>query len=243
MKKIKVFVLLFIVVILLSGCMVESNITMDPYGKVKEELKIFDKISNLGDNKSEAESYISSVLDKYSMAFRARGYSKDIETKSDLSYAIITNTHDNINSYFEDTIFSQYVYEQMKWEETDEYYEIKNVTDHITYCGDCSDWPALDSVRVNITLPIPALESNADEINKNTYTWIYDKNSPADKSFYLKISKSELKENEKVYEDKVRRNKTIKNVSVIVIVSLVCIGILMFVIYMYKKAQKNKLDY
>ena len=65
-------------------------------------------------------------------------------------------------------------------------------------CSDCSDWPALDDVILSITLPVSAEEQNADEIDGKTYIWKYDKNTN-DKNFYLKVSKSALKQNETEY--------------------------------------------
>ena len=242
MKKIKVIVLLFIVIIL-SGCTVESNITMDAHGKVTEEVNISEKISKLGNSKEESEDYIKDVLDNYKLALNARDYNTEIVTKNDKSSAIITNNYDSIINYFEDTVFSQYIYRQMKWNETDEYYEIYNVTDHINYCPDCSEWPRLPLVKINITLPVSAIENNADEINGNTYTWVYDKNTPSTKKFYLKISKQELKNNEIIYNKKEKQKKEIKKTVTVITVLIVGIIVSMYGFYLYKKAQKNKFDY
>ena len=138
MKKIKVL-LLVCVLFLLSGCVVEANIDMNPHGKVTEEVVISDSISKLGGSKERADLYISQVLNKYKPALDSREYTYSSKINSKSGVAVMTNTFDDINTYFEDTVFSQYLYRQMKWIETDEYYEIYNVTDHITYCPDCSD--------------------------------------------------------------------------------------------------------
>ena len=131
----------------------------------------------------------------------------------------------------------------MKWKDVDGYYEINNVTEHIPYCEDCSDWPALPMIKVSITLPIAASEHNADEVNGNTYVWIYDENTPASKTFHLKIDKNLLKEN----EVKLDKNKKIKNninivlkvlsVFVIIVISVTLI------VYLIKRYKENKIEY
>ena len=123
-------------------------------------------------------------------------------------------------NYFESTVFSQYVYKQMKWTETDEYFEIRNVSEHITYCDDCSDWPVLPDIRVNITLPVSATEQDADEINK-----------------------SSLKKNEIVMRKEKKTKKAFSFASKILII-LIFLGILILIIkHLIKKYKKNKIEY
>lgn len=242
MKKIKVTLLLLLLV-LLSGCTIESNVIMDEYGKVTEKVSFNESILNLGDNEEDAKVILDSIINKYKAAFKARGYSYNVSTDSSTGTVVITNKYDNIYDYFESTIFSQYVYKQMKWKDVDGYYEINNVTEHIPYCEDCSDWPALPMIKVSITLPIAASEHNADEVNGNTYVWIYDENTPASKTFHLKIDKNLLKEN----EVKLDKNKKIKNnINIVLKVLSVFVIIVIFVtliVYLIKRYKENKIEY
>ena len=212
MKKIR-FIIIIILVIFMSGCEVKSNVKIDEFGKVKEEVVFVDSIKNLGGTKEKANSTLEEMVNKYLVALNSRGYKYKISVDKNNGKVTINNEYDNINDYFKKTIFSQYVYRQMKWEENDLYYEITNVTDHITYCDDCSDWPVLPYVEVNFSLPTQATEQNADkQNNNNTYTWIYDKNTPSDKKFYLKISKSALKESEEKHLQEEKNKKRKKNI-------------------------------
>ena len=150
--------------------------------------------------------------------------------------------YDNICKYFGNSAFNQYVYKYMDCIENEYYYEIKNATDYIPYCSDCSDWPALDDVTLSINLPIQAEEQNADEINGTTYIWNYDKNTK-DKDFYLKISKSALKKNEEDYLKAQERKQTMKKLIILGVIVCVIIIIGVIGIVLYKKYKKNKLDY
>lgn len=243
MKKIKVTLLLLLLLVLLSGCTVESNVIMDEYGNVSEKVSFNESILNLGDNEEDAKRTLDSTISKYKAAFKARGYSYKVSTDSSIGTAVITNEYDNIYDYFESTIFSQYVYKQMKWEDVDGYYEINNVTEHIPYCEDCSDWPALPMIKVSITLPIAASEHNADEVNGNTYVWIYDDNTPATKNFHLKIDKSLLKENEiRVQNSKKTKNTLSIIFKVLIVIVIVAVGVI-FILSLIRKYRENKIEY
>ena len=242
MKKIKIIVFICFM-ILLTGCSVESNVVMNEYGKVKENVIISEELSNLSTNEKRAETILKSTLNKYKVALDSREYSYDTKIENDKGVVKFTNNYNNIMDYFEGTVFSQYVYRQMKWTETDEYYEISNVYEHITYCEDCSDWPALPVIRVNITLPVSAAEQDADEVNGTTYTWIFNKDTPASKTFYLKINKNNLKERKNVVKKKKRQKKALSLISKILLV-LMFLGILMLIIkYLIKKYRENKIEY
>lgn len=242
MKKIKIIVFICFM-ILLTGCSVESNVVMNEHGKVKENVIISEELSNLSTNEKRAETILKSTLNKYKVALDSREYSYDTKIENDKGVVKFTNNYNNIMDYFEGTVFSQYVYRQMKWTETDEYYEISNVSEHIAYCEDCSDWPALPVIRVNITLPVSAAEQDADEVNGTTYTWIFNKDTPASKTFYLKINKNNLKERKNVVKKKKRQKKALSLISKILLV-LMFLGILMLIIkYLIKKYKENKIEY
>ena len=242
MKKIKIIVFICFM-ILLTGCSVESNVVMNEYGKVKENVIISEELSNLSTNEKRAETILKSTLNKYKVALDSREYSYDTKIENDKGVVKFTNNYNNIMDYFEGTVFSQYVYRQMKWTETVEYYEISNVSEHIAYCEDCSDWPALPVIRVNITLPVSAAEQDADEVNGTTYTWIFNKDTPASKTFYLKINKNNLKERKNVVKKKKRQKKALSLISKILLV-LMFLGILMLIIkYLIKKYKENKIEY
>ena len=94
-----------------------------------------------------------------------------------------------------------------------------------------------------LRLPIQASEHNADSVDKNVYTWHFDKETTSDKSIYIKINKNQLKENEVKQE---KKNKILNGAKIIgiimLIIVLLIVGYLIFRIF-YKKYKENKLDY
>lgn len=243
MKKIKIFTLLICILLILSGCTVKSEVTMNYDGSVRESVSVLANSKIFESDKYTKEQMIDSVVQNYSKILNFKKYEYDYVIGDELSGANVFKTYNNVCEYFENSAFNQYVYKYFDCTENSYYYEVKNATDYIPYCSDCSDWPALDDIELRITLPITAAEQNADEIEGNTYIWKYDKNTSSDKTFYLKINKESLKKYEENYlEEKEQKEQTKKiiifSVIVIAIILLVIIGIVF-----YRKYKKNKLDY
>lgn len=242
MKKSR-FIIIILAMLFLSGCTVRSNVEVNYDGTVKENVKVLENNAIFKSNKYSQKQLIESSINNYKTALDYRKYTYEAEQGEKLSGLNATKTHDNICSYFQDTIFNQYVYKHVKCMEDDYYYTIQNDTNYIPYCSNCSDWPSLDDVVLSIKLPVLATENNADEVNDSTYIWKYNKYSPENKTFHLKISKSALKEYEEKY-NKEQRMKSIIRYSII-IVSIIVVFIILYLIgkKLYKKNQENKLDY
>lgn len=242
MKKIKYILIMFIITIILSGCTIKSNVFVSYDGKTTEEVKVLTDSRVFQSDKYSKQEMIEFSMEEYLAALNFRKYDYKSVVGDNLSGAYINKTYDNICSYFQDTIFNQYVYHHVNCIENDYYYEIKNDTNYIPYCSDCSDWPALDDVTLSITLPVSAEEQNADEIDGKTYIWKYDKNTN-DKNFYLKISKSALKQNEIEYVENQKSKKTIKNIIIFGAIIVIIVIIIIIGNILYKKYKENKLDY
>ncbi len=230
-KKIIVSLLLLIT---LSGCTSKGEIIMKNDGSIKEKVVIDVATNNL--DKVEFDNYINLVLDNYNSALNLRGYSKNIVFNKDISKLEFTNNYDNICKYIENNLFTQYLYKKISCTEDELYYEIKNETNHISYCRDCTSWPSLDDVSFSITLPIKAVESSSDLVSNNTYTWNFDKNTLDSKEFYLKINKEELNQNN-------IKNEKINILLKIAVSSIILVGLVVICYMLVKKYKSKKLDY
>lgn len=244
MKIIKRLLIIFVLLVL-SGCTVESNIVVDEYGNTKEEVKVLMPSYDISDKKDRIDSYVETAVDSFRSALDTRKYKyKIINNVNGKSGALVYNNFDNICSFVQNTVFSQYLYKKINCTENEFYYEIKSVTEHIPYCGVCNDWPALEKVDLKITLPVSAEENNADLANDNTYIWKYNETSPSNKGIYLKISKTALEEKkveaQKIKKEEQKKEEMIKNTKTFIF--LVAILILIAVVFsiLYKKYKANK---
>ena len=236
MKKIKVLILALLL-ILLCGCTAKENIVMDDYGKISQKVVI--PLENNNMTEKEFANYVTNILKPYNKALSYRNYKTAIVYDKDYGNIVFTNKFKSICSYIEKTVFSQYMYKFVKCYEDEKYIEIKNESEHIAYCSDCTTWPKFDDVQYSISLPVKALESNADTVDGTTYTWQFDKNSDKDKSFYLKISKKDLDEN----LARLKKIEQIKKIAIILLSVLFVIWLVLISRRLYKKNKNNKLDY
>ena len=239
MKK-KILVLL--VIFLLTGCTAKSEVKVNYNGNVSEKVTVLSNTVAFKNYKYSVKQMIESVISNYLKALEFRGYKfETIEGKKE-SGAYFINNYDDICSYFQNTGFNQYVYQHMSCVQDDKYIIIKNDTEYIPYCENCSNWPSLNKIKLELTLPVNALENNADSINNKTYIWNYDENT-VDKEFYLKISKEDLNKN-KITVMKQNKNKKVKNMIIVVFSIALVIGCLVIIsLILYKKYKNNRLEY
>ena len=234
MKKI---LLLITLLVLLCGCTAKENVVMDEYGKINQVVVIPLEINNL--SKDDYINYVKTILKSYDKALKHRNYKTDIIYGKKVGNIVFTNNFDNICSYVEKTVFSQYMYKFVKCYEDEDFIEIKNESEHIPYCSDCTTKPRFDDVKYSIKLPVKAVESDADEVKDTTYIWKFDKDSGNDKTFYIKISKKDLEDNLEYLKRQAKIKKIIMFASIGGIIIILGFVGLVF----YGKYKKNKVDY
>lgn len=238
-KKILILVL---AIILLTGCTAKSEVKVNYNGNVSEKVTVLSNTVAFKNDKYSIKQMIEASISNYLKALEFRGYKfETVEGKKE-SGAYFTNNYNNICSYFQNTGFNQYVYQHISCVEDDKYIIIKNDTEYIPYCENCSNWPSLNKIKLELTLPVNALENNADSINNKTYIWNYDENT-TNKDFYLKISKQELNKN-KITVMKQNKDKKVKNMIIVVFSIALVIGCITIIsLILYKKYKNNRLEY
>lgn len=243
MKKVLKLVVVIFFVFILCGCDVRSDVTVNSDGTVIESVDVLDSNSSFKSDKYSKDEMISFALENYKTVLDFRKYSY-VNIEGDSKSGVRSSKqYKNICKYFQDTAFNQYVYKHIKCVETDSYYEIYNDTEYIPYCEDCSNWPRLDTVTLQLNLPIKADEHNADSVNNNTYIWNFGKNAKENKSFRLKISKESLKQS---HIDETKRNDRIKTQGKIITIAIimgVIVGLFSLAMVLYKKYKENQIDY
>lgn len=196
MKKIKY--LLLISIIFLTGCTCEYNITINNDLSVSEEVNASETIEYFANeykhyNRSEALDnlweYMSNGFD-YASKYK---YNKNDNNTG----IILTNNYDSFIEYKNETsIYNQY-FDELDYEENDDIITIEAYGFNPYVEQDPTKF-AIDNFKLNITLPFKVLNSNADSINDNTYTWIIDKNTDS-KRIYLQFDKSSNNSNLTLY--------------------------------------------
>ncbi len=247
MNKIRLILILFIFTIILSGCTATDTVTLNDEGKVTESVSIMESNSNvLYGNKTLKES-IEQTLSEYRSALSVRKYKTNINIKAEKSGVVVTNEFDDFCKFIDNTIFSQYIYNHINCTSDNEFYTVESVGDFITLDSHYVADPIPDIMKIKLNLPFSLTENNADEINDNTYTWIYDKNTNASKTLKFKVNKSEV---ERIKKEAIEKKKKEEFKKKIIKITSIIFAILLFVglayaitIRLYNKMQENKLDY
>lgn len=176
MKKI---LLLITLVLLLTGCKATYNISFDS-NEINESIKIYT------DN-TLIESADQKTIQKASDELYNFEYGYDYYKKEKFFEG--NNTGYNYTYGFNYSDYNMYTqlqkcYDEFNYQNGD--YITLNTSNEFT----CFDYyPEIEEVTINITSKYEITNSNADEVNKNTYTWVINKDNYKNKPLSIRINK------------------------------------------------------
>ena len=229
MKKIKIFIFLCLV-LLLSGCSVEYDLTLNDDLTVSEKVVATEKTKRMEAlTKQKGKQAVNYLYDM----FKRNGEDITLTSREDdyNTFATVITSHEDINDYA--SKFSSDVFDNV------------NVTKDgniITFSAEQKELLSSDTnysllyddITVNITIPFEVTSNNADKVNGNTYTWNIKKDSD------YKTIEFSYKEGNKKDEININVNNETYNIhyGVIIAVGLVII-ISSIVLFVYIKNKKN----
>ena len=229
MKKIKIFIFLCLV-LLLSGCSVEYDLTLNDDLTVSEKVVATEKTKRMEAlTKQKGKQAVNYLYDM----FKRNGEDITLTSREDdyNTYATVITSHEDINDYA--SKFSSDVFDNV------------NVTKDgniITFSAEQKELLSSDTnysllyddITVNITIPFEVTSNNADKVNGNTYTWNIKKDSD------YKTIEFSYKEGNKKDEVNINVNNETYNIhyGVVIAVGLVII-IGSIVLFVYIKNKKN----
>lgn len=243
MNKFKIIIIL-ILIMFVSGCKVRSNITVLADGTVEEKVIITEKKEGDTTSKVNYSKYIDGELDNYKALINYGNYNYEKIDNTESYGAEIYKKYNSICSYFQDTLFNQYIYRHIDCDEGDSFIVIANDTPFLEK-NDIKDYSNpidFDDIQLSITLPFNAFEHNADQVKDNTYIWKFDNNSK-NKNIMLKINKNDLTEAKLNLEKQKEKENVIDIIKKGMVILIILVSIIYVVIVSYKKYKENKLEY
>lgn len=229
MKKIKIFIFLCSI-LLLSGCSVEYNLTLNDDLTVSEKVVATERTKRmeaLTKQKGEqAVNYLYNMFKRDDENITLTSREDDYNT-----YATAITSYEDINDYA--SKFSSDVFDNVNV--TKDGNIITFSTEQKELLSSDTNYSLLyDDITVNVTIPFEVTSNNADKVTGNTYTWNIKKNTD------YKTIEFAYKEGNK--EDKVNINVNDETYNiqygVIITVGLVII-IGSIVLFVYIKNKKN----
>lgn len=232
MFKIKKILLMFILILLLSGCSVEYNVSLEndsfkENGSLIEKKENKDNLSKNGFSFEEQINYtyqsMHDVLNGQEMEKTQSFELKKIDTDKEIGLTYSNELKQN--KYYLSPIIRQ-CYDNVSVKNSNN--NIKISTGNYFKCFDY--YELLNNVTVNFTTNYKVVNNNADEIKDNTYTWFINKNNFKDKEISIEIDKSDISYNTLLDEKE-------SNVLIVFLIGLVLTVIFVFGFYTYYKVK------
>lgn len=232
MFKIKKILLMFILILLLSGCSVEYNVSLEndsfkENGSLIEKKENKDNLSKNGFSFEEQINYtyqsMHDVLNGQEMEKTQSFELKKIDTDKEIGLTYSNELKQN--KYYLSPIIRQ-CYDNVSVKNSNN--NIKISTGNYFKCFDY--YELLNNVTVNFTTNYKVVNNNADEIKDNTYTWFINKNNFKNKEISIEIDKSEISYNTLLDEKE-------SNVLIVFLIGLVLTVIFVFGFYTYYKVK------
>lgn len=229
MKKLKIFIFLCLV-LLLSGCSVEYDLTLNDDFTVSEKVVAIEKTKRMEALTKQKGKQAVNYL--YNM-FKRNGEDITLTSRDDdyNTYATTITSHDDINDYA--SKFSSDVFDNINVTKDGNIITF-STTQKELLSSDTNYSLLYDDITVNITIPFEVTSNNADKVNGNTYTWNIKKDSD------YKTIEFSYKEGNKKDEVNINVNNETYNIhyGVIIVIGLVII-IGSIVLFVYIKNKKN----
>jgi len=181
MKKL----LLLIFVLIISGCSSEYNLVIDE-NVIKEDVAITIPSSVANEDIIESQTSLKTSV------YRNNAYFYDFNSTKDNDNYYLNYSFDHSVNKFTNSHFLRTCYASNNVENTDDYIYIS--TSERFNCIVMPDNAYMDSVKVNIVTNLKVLNNNADIIDGNKYTWMFDSSNYTNKPIIIKLKKEKKKE-------------------------------------------------
>ena len=225
MRKTKVFILICCI-FLLSGCSVEYNLTINESTMEEDINAIFDKATE-----SEIASRMEGIRRTAFYNYDTRENEYYDFTKRETNDNIILNYNYQYmgNDLYKSEAASRCYYKRIV-NVTDD--DITINTDNQVACLYKDGDREIEDIIVNVRTNLTVLESNADKVNGNVYTWNINDQNYTNKPIYIKIEK------ERYQEPFISQFISI----IVLIITFVMIGILIYFKAIRKHKKNNKIS-
>ncbi len=231
MKRIKKILLLFII-ILLSGCSVEYDLTINEDSSVNEKVvakEVTNRMnSNTGVSGEQAINYLYEMFDREGLNTKLSS-----TTQGSTTIATVTGNHSTFDDYINN--FTSDVFEEAKVERDGNLTTL--IFDQSAYISSTSTRGLIyDDITINIKLPYKVIDHNADSYKNNIYTWEIKKDEDL-RQIKIKYDESDLRSSKEFKFGNIEFNVKY-SFMVVGIIILIAAAIAAFVYYKNKRNNK-----
>lgn len=237
MKRIvRNFIFIISAILLLSGCTVDYNLSIDSdfinenLSFIENDMSKLDTIRTYGTFWMDDISYRNLINEYMKMDIASTRDNKNFYDKqliSDNGIGMTLNYKFDLENYQNSkSVYNCYKYFNVN--NTDDTYTISTSKDFLCFN---EDYPLLEQVNINITTKYKVLETNATIIDGDTYSWVINKRNAENSQIIIKFQTKSNNIFDNIITDD---NKFL----LIILGVLGAVGIII-VFYVYLKSKKN----
>ncbi len=173
--------LLTILLIFLSGCSMEYNIVINDNMQIEETIYILEDNDVISIYSPNINQYVNNMIQQqYDNKIISNEYSVEYISVNSKSGVIATRLYDKFSNFSDSTKLKDNIYKivTMTINENMVYLNFDSIEDtYELFLDNELEEAFLDSLILKIKIPYEVISNNADEVNKetNTYIWNYDK--------------------------------------------------------------------
>lgn len=238
-------VIFVILLVLLTGCSVNYNITIDKNLSISESVTMCEKedffTPYYNSTKDRIINNIYSVVESDLKNNGYNAYNFKSDDNKDACYGKrLENKYNNLEEYIKNKLLVSQFWDSIDYEERDDVITIKTVGNFSGYVEQNPDKYIVEDATISIKLPFDVTDTNGDctkNNNVNVCKWYINKDTK-DLNLYITFSTSSLK------EEKENVKNTIVNKSIIKYICYGIIGIILLVViikFLSKNISRNKM--
>lgn len=232
--KMKKIIFITLCIFLLSGCSASATFDVKSSEKTKENVLIFESLSNIDTENQDIDELLSDLTITYESDLNNGNYKYRTFFNDNLANGEANKSYDDVCSAFNNSIFIKQFFYDFSCDIIDGYYYIKGKENYFSCDDDCMELPIISKATLKIKLPKKAISNNADEIEGNTYTWNFEEGQGE------KVVELKFKQNKIVSIIKSNTKKDKKNI--IIIIFGISILLLLLIFGLYSKYKKTKIS-
>jgi ABC-type glycerol-3-phosphate transport system permease component len=214
---------IFFFILLLSGCDVEYNLTIDKDLNFTEEITAFYDHSYFDDLKYiTKEEQLRSLVLSFNDELQNSPYEYSIINNKDGGGILLEAKYDGINTFRENSKIAAYKFKKYDLTQNGNIITLTTSSPYY-YVEQDQERPPIKKLTVNITLPFIVTSNNADKVNGNTYSWIIGEHY--DKTINLTFDKTKLTNHFNIL------GISISYITIGVIGTLLVIAMIAFILY------------
>lgn len=186
------FVFIFLIIILCSGCRAEYNLTINDDLSVEENVLATEDSAFFEEyEKSSIGRVVGFILEPYLNTLNENKYTTNSYITSGRSGVTISKRFNSIEEYANSTIFASQYTDKVNYNKDGNNITLSVKGRFSKADQDQTRFP-IEEAAISIRLPFKVIDHNADKVDDDVYTWLFDKNDTEERDIKITFDGSKV---------------------------------------------------